>query len=58
MAKKIPKDIANELFKAINRLEYATELLKMWVEYMDSDLSEAEKILVARSKKFLGQNKE
>tara|TARA_R100000808_G_C2060065_1_gene91894 strand:- start:185 stop:358 length:174 start_codon:yes stop_codon:yes gene_type:complete len=54
MAKKIPKDIANELFKAINRLEYATELLKMWVEYMDSDLSEAEKVLVNKSKEFLG----
>jgi len=55
MAKKIPKDIANELFKAINRLEYATELLKMWVEYMDSDLSEAERVLVNKSKKFLGE---
>ena len=54
MAKKIPKDIANELFKAINRLEYATELLKMWVEYMDSDLTEAEEILVNKCKKFLG----
>ena len=52
--KEIPKDIANELFKALNRLEYATELLKMWVQYMDSDLSEAEKILVERSKEFLG----
>jgi hypothetical protein len=55
MAKKIPSDIANELYKAINRLEYATELLKMWVEYMDSDLSEAEKILVNKSKQFLGE---
>ena len=54
MAKKIPKDIANELFKAINRLEYATELLKMWVEYMDSDLTEAEQVLVKKSKQFLG----
>jgi hypothetical protein len=54
MPKKAPKDIANELFRAITRLEYATELLKMWVEYMDSDLSEAEKILVKRSKLFLG----
>ena len=54
MAKKVPKEIANELYKAINRLEYATELLKMWVEYMDSDLSEAEKILVKKSKQFLG----
>jgi len=55
MAKKVPTDIANELYKAINRLEYATELLKMWVQYMDSDLSEAEKILVKKSKEFLGE---
>ena len=54
MAKKIPDEIANELYKALNRLEYATELLKMWVEYMDSDLSEAEKVLVRKSKEFLG----
>tara|TARA_R100000781_G_C4020929_1_gene107103 strand:- start:165 stop:338 length:174 start_codon:yes stop_codon:yes gene_type:complete len=54
MAKKIPKDIANELYTAINRLEYATELLKMWVQYMDSDLTEAEEILVNKSKQFLG----
>ena len=54
MPKKVPKDIANELFKSINRLEYATELLKMWVEYMDSDLTEAESVLVKKSKQFLG----
>tara|TARA_R110000824_G_C15002360_1_gene656375 strand:+ start:435 stop:608 length:174 start_codon:yes stop_codon:yes gene_type:complete len=54
MARKIPDKIANELYRAITRLEYATELLKMWVEYMDSDLSEAEQILVDKSKEFLG----
>ena len=57
MAKKIPEELANELWKALNRLEYATELLKMWVEYMDSDLSEAEQILVNKSKEFLGERK-
>ena len=57
MAKKIPEELANELWKALNRLEYATELLKMWVEYMDSDLSEAEEILVNKSKEFLGEKK-
>ena len=57
MAKKIPEELTNELWKAINRLEYATELLKMWVEYMDSDLSEAEEILVNKSKEFLGERK-
>ena len=49
------KNISSQLFKALERLELATEILKMWVEYMDSDLSEAEKILVARSNKFLGK---
>ena len=57
MARKIPEELTNELWKAINRLEYATELLKMWVEYMDSDLSEAEEILVNKSKEFLGERK-
>jgi len=52
---KDTKEISNQLLKALERLEFATELLKMWVEYMDSDLSEAEKILVARSNKFLGK---
>ena len=57
MAKKVPEELANELWKAINRLEYATELLKMWVEHMDSDLSETEALLVAKSKRFLGDKK-
>ena len=52
---KDAKNISRELLKALDRLEYATELLKMWVEYMDSDLSETETLLVARSKKFLGE---
>lgn len=55
MAQKVPNEIANELYKAINRLEVATELIKMWVEYLDSDLSEAEKILVKKCKEFLGE---
>ena len=55
MARKITDDeIGKEIKKAIERLEYATELLKMWVEYMDSDLSEAEEVLVDKSKEFLG----
>ena len=55
MSRKITDDeIGKEIKKAIYRLEYATELLKMWVEYMDSDLSEAEEILVSKSKEFLG----
>ncbi len=55
MSRKITNDeISKEIKKAIERLEYSTELLKMWVEYMDSDLSEAEEILVNKSKEFLG----
>ena len=42
---KDTRNISNQLLKALERLELATEILKMWVEYMDSDLSEAEKIL-------------
>ena len=57
MAKKVPEELANELWKALNRLEYATELIKMWVEYMDSDLSEAEQILIDKCKEFLGEKK-
>ena len=55
MSRKITDDeISKEIKKAINRLEYSTELLKMWVEYMDSHLCEAEEILVNKSKEFLG----
>ena len=55
MARRMTDDeIGKEIKKAIDRLEYSTELLKMWVEYMDSDLSEAEEILVDKSKEFLG----
>ena len=59
MARKMTDDeIGKEIKKAIDRLEYSTELLKMWVEYMDSDLSEAEEILVDKSKEFLGEDDE
>ena len=55
---KKSNNITNQLLIALDRLEYATELLKMWVEHMDSDLSEAETLLVARSKQFLGDKDE
>ena len=58
MSRKITDDeIGKEIKKALDRLEYATELLKMWIEYMDSDLSEAEQILVDKCKEFLGERK-
>ena len=55
---KDTQNISKQLLTALDRLEYATELLKMWVEYMDSDLSEAETLLVARSKQFFGDKDE
>ena len=55
---KDTENISKQLIKALDRLEYATELLKMWVEHMDSDLSEAETLLVTKSKQFLGDNNE
>ena len=50
--------ISKQLMIALDRLEYATELLKMWVGYMNSHLSDTEKLLVDKSKEFLGENNE
>jgi hypothetical protein len=58
MAKKIPEEIANELWKALSKLENATEIIKAWVGYMNSHLSETEELLVRKSKEFLGENHE
>ena len=55
MAKKMTDDeIGKEIEKALNRLEIATDLLKAWIGYMNSDLTETEEILVQKSKEFLG----
>ena len=51
-------DITKQLLTALDRLEYATELIKMWVGYMNSHLSDTEKMLVDKSKEFLGENNE
>ena len=56
--KKVPEEIANELWKALTRLEVATEIIKAWVGYMNSHLSETEKLLVKKSKEFLGEDHE
>ena len=56
--KKVPEEIANELWKALNKLEVATEIIKAWVGYMNSHLSDTEKLLVRKSKEFLGENDE
>ena len=59
MARKITDDeISKEIKKAINRLEIATDIIKSWVIYMNSHLSPSEKLLVDRSKEFLGKNNE
>ena len=50
--------IIKELLVALDRLEYATELIKMWVGYMNSHLSDTEKMLVGKCKEFLGENHE
>ena len=54
MARKVPDEIANELYKSLNRLEIATDLIKAWVGYMTTNLSKTEELLVAKSKEFLG----
>ena len=51
-------NITKQLLTALDRLEYATELLKMWVGYMNSHLSDTEEMLVDKCKEFLGENNE
>ena len=58
MAQKIPEELTLELWKAINRLEIATDIIKSWVDYMNSHLSDTEKLLVRKSKEFLGETNE
>jgi hypothetical protein len=55
---KKSNDITKQLLTALDRLEYATELIKMWVGYMNSHLSDTEKMLVDKSKEFLGKKNE
>ena len=57
MAKKIPEEIANELWKAVNRLEVADDIIKSYVDYCDvneKELTESERIYLHRCKEFLG----
>ena len=56
--KKVPEEIANELWKALTRLEVATDIIKAWVGYMNSHLSDTEKLLVRKSREFLGEDNE
>jgi hypothetical protein len=60
MAKKVPEEIADELWKALNRLEYATEIIKSLDIYLDipeDELTEGERCLKKRSQEFLGERK-
>jgi hypothetical protein len=55
MPEKSSDKITEQLLIALDRLEYATELIKMWVGYMNSHLSDTEKMLVDKCKEFLGE---
>tara|TARA_Y100001951_G_scaffold76417_1_gene63581 strand:- start:5 stop:235 length:231 start_codon:yes stop_codon:yes gene_type:complete len=69
---KIPEEAANELWKALNKLkdkekivaelydklETATEIIKAYVGYLNSHLTETEQLLVDKSKEFLGEDDE
>ena len=60
MSKKVPEEIADELWKALNRLEYATEIIKSLDIYLDipeDELTEGERCLKRRSQEFLGEKK-
>ena len=50
-----PDKIAEQFLIACDRLEYANELIKMFVEYADGHLSETEKMLLKLYKEFLGE---
>ena len=57
MAQKIPDEITYELYKALNRLEIATDIIKSYLEYCDineKELTESERIYLHRCKEFLG----
>ena len=55
--KEVPKDIANELFKALSRLEIANDISKSIIDYFDvseRELTEGERCLLRRAKEFVG----
>ena len=57
MAKKLPKEIANELWKAVNKLEIANDIIKSYVDYCDineKELTDSERMHLHRCKEFLG----
>ena len=59
--KKVPEEIANELWKALNKLEIATEIIKAvdgYLDISDDELTEGERCLKRRSREFLGEDNE
>jgi len=57
MAQKVPDDIANELYKALTRLEVSTDIIKSYIDYCDvneKELTESERLYLHRCKEFLG----
>ena len=70
--KEMPEEAANELWKALNKLkdkekivaalydklEVATDIIKAYVGYLNSHLTETEQLLVNKSKEFLGKDYE
>ena len=61
MAQKVPDEIANELWKALNKLEIATDIIKAVDGYFDipeDELTEGERCLKRRSREFLGNDNE
>ena len=58
MAKKLPKDIANEIRRMADRLEISNDIIKSVVDYFDiKELTPSEQLLLDRSKEFLGVKK-
>ena len=51
-------EITKQFLIACDRLEYATELIKMYVGYADGHLSETEEMLLKLYKEFLGNKHE
>ena len=60
MAKKVPEEIAIQLWNLTNKVEIANEIIKSIVDYYDipeDELTEGERCLLRRSKDFLKRKK-
>ena len=55
--KKVPEEITNELWKALNKLEISNDICNSIVDYFDvpeRELTEGERCLLRRAKEFIG----